>query len=168
MTAHRYDFTPDLEAATLSIAREFDAPRDLVWACYTTAELLDRWYAPKPLTARTSHLDFAEGGYWLFAMVMPDGTEFWSRQDYERITPRDRFSAYDAFSDASGAIDPAMPRASMVLTFTPLGDRTLVQTELAYPSTEDLQKVIDMQMEEGLASTLERLDELLVSLKEEV
>jgi hypothetical protein len=35
---------------------------------------------------------------------------------------------------------------------------------VSYQSAEALQQVIDMGMKEGLTSTLERLDELLVSL----
>jgi hypothetical protein len=47
------------------------------------------------------------------------------------------------------------------VTFTDLSDHTLVTTLVTYASSEDLQKVIDMGMKEGLTSTLERLDELL-------
>ncbi len=54
--------TADLQKNQLTIRRRFDAPRALVWACYTRAELLDQWFAPEPLTARTKSMDFREGG----------------------------------------------------------------------------------------------------------
>jgi hypothetical protein len=39
-----------------------------------------------------------------------------------------------------------------------------VETVVAYASPEALQQVINMGLKEGLASTLERLDELLLVL----
>ena len=58
-----------------------------------------------------------------------------------------------------------MPRSHQALRFTDAGKHTLVETRVSYASPEDLQKVIDMGMKEGLASTLERLDELLEQLE---
>jgi uncharacterized protein YndB with AHSA1/START domain len=59
------------------------------------------------------------------------------------------------------------PRSTWDVTFTDAPERTLVQTIVTYKSSDDLQKVIDMGMKEGLASTLERLDELLLTLNEQ-
>jgi uncharacterized protein YndB with AHSA1/START domain len=56
----------------LIVTREFDANSDLVWKAWTTAELLDQWWAPKPYRAETKSLDFREGGVWLYAMVSPE------------------------------------------------------------------------------------------------
>ena len=54
-----------------------------------------------------------------------------------------------------------MPRSNWEVTFADASDRTLVTTVVQYASPEDLQKSIDMGLEGGMASTLERLDELL-------
>ena len=56
------DFVIDKQAKTVSIVREFEAGLDLVWDAYTRAELLDQWWAPKPLKSRTKVLDFRVGG----------------------------------------------------------------------------------------------------------
>jgi len=42
-----------------------------------------------------------------------------------------------------------------------LMERTLVTTVVQYQPADDVQKAIDMGLKDGLASTLERLDELL-------
>jgi hypothetical protein len=39
-----------------------------------------------------------------------------------------------------------------------------VTTVILYSSAEDVQKVIDMGMKDGMTSTLERLDELLLTM----
>jgi uncharacterized protein YndB with AHSA1/START domain len=160
----RFDFLVDKAKHSITVKREFAAKRQLVWDCYTKQELLDRWFAPKPLTTRTKHMEFKEGGYWHYAMVMPDGQEFWSRQDYQTINPIDGYVALDAFSDETGAVNPDLPRATWDVGFADLQTRTLVTTVVLYNSAEDVQKVIDMGLKDGLASTLERLDELLLTL----
>jgi uncharacterized protein YndB with AHSA1/START domain len=160
----QFDFLVDRQANTITVRREFAAKRQLVWDCYTRSELLDRWFAPKPLTTRTKFMDFREGGYWHYAMIMPDGTEYWSRQDYVSIQPIERYSARDGFTDETGEVNPDLPQSDQDLTFRELGDHTLVETIVTYPTLNDLEKVIKMGIQEGLASTLERLDELLPTL----
>lgn len=161
----QFDFLVDKENNTLTVRREFAARRQLVWDCHTKSELLDRWFAPKPLTTRTKFMDFREGGHWHYAMVDPDGQEYWGRFDYQTISPIDSYTALDGFCDESGTLNPELPRSNWDVTFTDAADlRTLVQTIVSYKSADDLQKVIDMGMEEGMTSTLERLDELLEAL----
>lgn len=41
-----FDFTVDKEHNTIHVVREFDASKELVWQAWTTAELLDQWWAP--------------------------------------------------------------------------------------------------------------------------
>jgi uncharacterized protein YndB with AHSA1/START domain len=159
-----FDFIVDKDRHSLTVKREFAARRQLVWDCHTKQELLDRWFAPKPLTTKTKHMSFKPGGYWHYAMVMPDGQAFWSRVDYEAIHPIDSYAALDAFSDEAGTVNPDLPRARWDVSFADAQAHTLVTTVVRYASAEDLQKVMDMGMKEGLTSTLERLDELLVSL----
>jgi uncharacterized protein YndB with AHSA1/START domain len=160
----RYDFKADKENHTLTIAREFAADRQLVWDCHTRSDLLDQWFAPKPLTTKSKHMEFSDGGYWHYAMMTPEGDEYWNRLDYLSINPISGYTAMDAFSDASGAINPHMPRSNWKVTFADANGRTLVTTVVVYASAEDLQKSIDMGLEAGMASTMEKLDELLPSL----
>lgn len=162
----QFDFLVDKNKNTLTIARAFAARRQLVWDCYTKSELLDQWFAPKPLTTKTASMDFREGGHWHYAMLH-EGQEFWARMDYQTIRPIDNYTALDGFCDASGTLNPALPRARWDVTFSDQGQRTLVDTVVSYDSADALQQIIDMGMKEGLTSTLERLDDLLVSLTQE-
>ena len=163
-TKLRFDFNADRAKGELTIAREFDAGRQLVWDCHTKQELLDQWFAPKGLVTKTKHMDFRDGGYWHYAMVTPDGQSFWSRLDYLKINPIDDYTAMDGFCDETGAVNPDMPRSNWTVTFSDVGDRTLVTTIVQYGSPEGLQKAIDMGLEGGMESTMERLDELLPML----
>ncbi|MBF8149406.1 SRPBCC domain-containing protein [Winogradskyella sp. F6397] len=158
------EFIVDRESNTLTIKRDFAAKRELVWDCYTKSEFLEKWFAPKPLTAKTKKMDFKAGGHWLYAMIEPNGTEHWGRTDFTEIKPIDYYKSLDGFCDENGNLNPDMPRAKWLVTFTDLNEKSNVETVVSYNSLKELETVIEMRMKDGLSSTLERLDELLESL----
>lgn len=160
----QFDFNADKKNNTLTIRREFLAERKLVWDCYTKSELLDQWFAPKPLTTKTKSMDFREGGHWHYAMVEPNGTEYWGLTEYQKIKPVDFYKALDAFSNAEGEINKELPRAEWLVTFTDKGENALVETIVTYKSLTDLETVIQMGMEQGMMATLKKLDELLLKI----
>lgn len=160
----QFDFLVDKEKNTLTIKREFAANRQLVWDCHTKSELLDRWFAPKPFTTKTKFMNFSEGGHWLYAMIDPEGKEYWGRMDYVKINPSKSYSGLDAFCNEKGELNPELPRANWDVTFKDLAENTLVQTVVTYKSLADLEVVINMGMKEGLTATLENLDDLLLTL----
>lgn len=161
----QFDFVVDKEKNTMTIRREFLADRALVWNCYTKSELLDQWFAPKPLTTKTKFMDFREGGRWHYAMVEPNGTEYWGLTEYLKIKPVDHYTALDAFSNAAGEINKDLPRAKWLVTFIDKDENALVETVVTYNSLSDLEQVIQMGMEQGMIATLEKLDELLLTIK---
>ncbi|MBB5437973.1 uncharacterized protein YndB with AHSA1/START domain [Pedobacter sp. AK017] len=161
----QFDFIAEKAKNTLTIRREFLADRQLVWDCYTKAELLNQWFAPKPLTTKTKSMDFREGGLWHYAMVEPNGTEYWGLTEYLKIKPIDFYTALDAFSNAEGEINEDLPRAEWLVNFMDKDDNALVETKVTYKSLADLETVIQMGMEQGMIATLEKLDELLSILK---
>ncbi|RAJ79347.1 uncharacterized protein YndB with AHSA1/START domain [Chitinophaga dinghuensis] len=161
----QFDFLVNKADNTLTMRREFLAERPLVWDCYTKSELLDQWFAPKPLTTKTKEMDFREGGRWHYAMVEPNGTEYWGLTQYQQIHPIDWYTAKDAFCDEAGNINTDLPPAQWFVTFKDKEENTLVETVVTFNSLSDLEAVIKMGMEEGMMSTLEKLDELLLTLK---
>jgi uncharacterized protein YndB with AHSA1/START domain len=161
----QFDFQVDKEANTLTLIREFQAERQLVWDCYTKHELLDQWFAPKPMTTRTKSMEFREGGCWHYAMVDTDGNEYWGLTKYTTIKPIDYYTSVDAFSNERGEINVNLPRATWKVSFSDAGTNTIVHTLVQYSSLMDLESVINMGMEEGMRLTLEKLDTLLAALK---
>lgn len=161
----QFDFLVDKENNTLIIKREFNGSKQLVWDCYTKSELLDQWFAPAPFTTKTKSMDFREGGYWHYAMVDPDGAEFWARMDYLTIMPIENYTGLDGFCDDKGDLNKELPQANWDVTFLELGENAMVETIVTYNSLADLETVIQMGMKEGLTATLERLDQLLLALE---
>ncbi|HPI53102.1 MAG TPA: SRPBCC domain-containing protein [Chitinophagaceae bacterium] len=160
----QFDFLVDKKKNTLTFIREFRAGKQLIWDCYTQHELLDQWFAPAPLSTKTKSMEFCEGGHWHYAMIDPNGTEYWGWTDYETIQSPDFYTALDAFSNEAGDINANLPRAKWLVRFTEKGANALVETVITYHSLQDLETVLQMGMKDGLTATLSRLDDLLIHL----
>jgi len=154
------DFSVDKENLRINVEREFAAPLADVWLAWTTSEILDKWWAPKPWKARTKSMDFSVGGYWLYAMIGPQGEEHWSRADYKSITPFESFSGEDAFCDENGNISDNHLGSFWTYQFTDQLDQTLVSIEIKYAELSDLEANLEMGFKEGLTAGMENLDEL--------
>jgi uncharacterized protein YndB with AHSA1/START domain len=161
-----FDFVVDKENNSITVKREFAADSSLVWDAYTKSEILDQWWAPRPWKARTKSMDFKEGGHWHYAMVGPEGEEHWAWADYKNIEPQHKFTGLDAFADAEGNINEAMPQSQWNVTFTEKGnDLTFVEFAITYGDLAQLEATIQMGFKEGLSMAMEGLDELLLTLK---
>jgi uncharacterized protein YndB with AHSA1/START domain len=159
------EFVVDKEAKTVEITKEFDAPRDLVWDAYTKPELLDKWWAPKPLTSRTKAMDFREGGRRFYAMVMPDGQERWAVQKYTSITPKTNFKFFNAFSDENENLQ--LPGSDWDFNFSETDGKTTVSISIYNESLERMERIMaDGGFQEGTKMQLQKLEELLASMKE--
>lgn len=160
-TQHQMSFNVDKASRKINVTREFAAPLSNVWQAWTDSKILDQWWAPKPWKAKTKSMDFREGGYWLYAMVGPNGEEHWARADYKKIDPLKSFTVKDSFSDENGTTDPALPVSTWTNRFSESGQKTTVSIEIEYPTVQDLEKTIEMGFKEGFTMGLENLDALL-------
>lgn len=154
------NFSVDKENKTIKVEREFAASIDKVWAAWTQSDILDKWWAPKPWKAQTKSMDFSVGGYWLYAMVGPEGEKHWARADFESISPLQSYSAQDSFCDENGEINTEFPRSIWTNKFSELSDKTLVSIEIGYDKLSDLEATIEMGFKEGFTAGMENLDEL--------
>ncbi len=164
-SALQFDFTVHKNDNTIRIKREFDAGLELVWKAWTTAEILDQWWGPKPWRTETKTMDFREGGFWHYAMVGPQGERHWSRADYISIKAEEFFKARDGFCDENGVPHPDYPENIWENTFIPKENTVLVDMKLVFDSLADLEKTIEMGFKDGITMGLNQLDELLPALK---
>ena len=157
------EFIVNKETQTVSITKEFDAPRDMVWDAYTKAELLDQWWAPKPMTSRTKVMEFKEGGRRFYAMVSPEGQERWAVQKYTSITPKSNFKFFNAFSDENENLQ--LPGSDWDFNFSEQDGKTTVHVSIYNESLERMESIMaDGNFQKGTASQLENLEELLKKL----
>lgn len=122
----------------LVITRVFDAPRELVFDCWTQPEHLRHWQgAPRGLTVTSYESDIRPGGFFRICMRSPEGVDHWLEGGYREIVKPERLVFTHAWLDAG-----KKPGKQTVVTIT-LADRggktelTLRQTGFASIEARD-------------------------------
>ncbi len=156
-----FDFTVNKTDKTIHITREFNAELGQVWRAWTTPELLDQWWAPKPYHIETRTLDLKVGGLWLYAMVSPENDKTWCKADYKAIETGKSLSWLDAFCDENGIENTDKPRSFWTNNFSENNGLTTVNITLKHDTLEDVEAMIEMGFKEGLTMALENLDQYL-------
>lgn len=160
-----FDFSVNKENNTISVRRAFAANLEIVWAAWTTPEILDQWWAPEPWKTRTKSMDFREGGRWIYAMVGPDHSEHWNIADYKEIIPLKSFSGLDAFCDEEGTVNKEFPHCFWKNSFSEAQEITTVDITIQYEQLADLEKIIQMGFKEGFTMALGNLDRYIAAVK---
>lgn len=154
-----FEFKVHKSSCTVTIRKEFAADRSLVWDAFTTADFLDRWWAPKPWKSVTKDMDFRVGGRRFYAMVGPEGQEHWSVQEYLAINPKTCFKMLNAFADSDG--NPDLPGSVWDLNFDDKNGATMVLITIVNDSRERFERMLEFGFKEGFTSTLGELENLL-------
>ncbi|MBS1788040.1 MAG: SRPBCC domain-containing protein [Acidobacteria bacterium] len=157
------DFIVNKQTKTVLLSAEFAAELALVWDAYTKPELLDQWWAPKPMTSRTKVMDFKVGGRRFYAMVSPEGQELgWAVQKYTSITPKTNFKFFNAFADKDENLE--LPGSDWDLNFSEQDGTTKVSISIFNESLERLERLIEFGFREGAMAQMKNLEELLETL----
>jgi uncharacterized protein YndB with AHSA1/START domain len=143
---------------TIRIEREFDAPRDLVFATYTDPDLIPEWWGPRGTTAEVAEMDVRTGGDWRFIMHNSDGSQTGFRGTYREVTAPERIVQTFEWDGMPGYV------SLETATFEDLGDRTKVTTISVFHATEERDGMLGSGMEGGMNETFQRLDEVLARL----
>lgn len=149
----------------LIITRKFNAPLQLVWEAFTTKELMEQWWAPKPYQCVIKSMDFSEGGKLHYYMLSPEGDKHWCMAEYLTINSHQNYTANDAFCDENLVINTNFPSTHWNNEFKNDGDNTIYQATLSYATIEDMEKIISLGFKEGFDMGLNQLEELLLQLK---
>ena len=160
------------------ISRVFDAPRDLLWQCFTQPERMKLWWGPKGVKVVKADMDFRVGGTYHYAMQPPDGEVMWGKFVYREITPPERIVLIDSFSDEAGGLGrhPLAPQwpPQMLTTFTfeeaPGGRTKFTVRWSPHEATAEEQAVFDAgraSMTAGWSGTLEQLEVYLASTQQQ-
>jgi len=149
----------DLANKKLHVIREFKAPVEKVWRAWTEAELLDKWWAPRPWNAVTKKMDFKPGGQWLYAMVGPEGEKHWSHVAFT-VVGTYTFDATSNFSDENG-VPTGFAAGYWHVVMKQAGDKTIVNVTLTFDEVANLEQLVAMGFEGGFTMGLNQLEELL-------
>jgi len=99
-----------------SIVRTFEAPRRLVYKCYTEPQHMARFWGPRGSNAKC-RIDLRVGGVWRVDWRFPDGSGFGYSSVYLEIVPDERLHYRDAPADWIFGLD-GLPPADLVSTIS--------------------------------------------------
>ena len=140
------------------VTREFDAPRDLVWDCWTVPALIRRWLAGPPgWTMSTCEFDGRVGGKWRFVSKGPDGFEMAHGGVIKTFDRPERMVSTELFD-----MDWTGGETINTNEFADLGGgRSRSTLTITYSSQEARDGARATPMAEGMEMGFQKLDELL-------
>jgi uncharacterized protein YndB with AHSA1/START domain len=97
-----------------TIERSFDAPRVLVWKCYTEPQHLARFWGPREATTAAT-VDLKVGGVWRTVWTYPNGQSYGYSSVYLEIVRPERIHYRDAPNEWAGGLD-GLPPAELIST----------------------------------------------------
>jgi uncharacterized protein YndB with AHSA1/START domain len=119
----------------LVITRLFDAPRELVFECWTEPEHLRHWQgAPRGFTVTSYESDIRPGGFFRICMRSPEGVESWLEGGYREMVKPARLVFTHAWLDAN-----KKPGKETLVTITLTerdGKTELTLRQTGFPSVE--------------------------------
>jgi uncharacterized protein YndB with AHSA1/START domain len=150
----------DRDPCAIIGVREFDAPRELVFAAWTDPKHLAQWWGPNGFTTTTSAFDMRPGGVWRFVMHGPDGRDYENRVTFDEVVPPERLVYHHGGADD---VEPVQFRTTV--TFEDIGGRTRLTMHGVFPSAAERERVIrEYGADKGLEQTLARLGDYVTQM----
>jgi len=133
----------------IAVTRVINAPRELVFNCFTDPKHIGEWWGPVGFSTTTEKMDVRPGGMWKHVMHGPDGTDYDNEIVYVEIVKPKRL-VYDHVS---------WPKFRSTITLEEQDGKTKLSIHMLFESVELLAKVIEVhKADEGLKQTVSRLD----------
>ena len=152
----------DPAARTMILEAEFDASTERVWQLWADPRQLERWWGPPSYPATVTAHDLRPGGRVEYHMTGPEGDQPRGYWEVVEANPPHRLVFRDGFADADGTPNSELPTNTARVSIEEIGDgRTRMLVESEFPSTEAMEQVLAMGMEEGLKEAVGQIDAIL-------
>jgi uncharacterized protein YndB with AHSA1/START domain len=130
--------------ATLILRRMLNAPPELAFKAWTSAEHIQQWMRPEPgMTIPLASMDLRVGGKYRIQMKKPDGEFYTAVGEFREVKPPERLVyTWDFEKDGSGAEFGEVEGKTSLITveFLKRGERTefvLTHTRFATVQSRD-------------------------------
>lgn len=153
-------FDPETD---LRFNRRINAPRSVLWECWTTPEHIKNFFVPKPHGIEKCEIDLRVGGRFNTTMSV-EGQTIESKGVYLEIVEGERLVFTDTYSE--GWKPSADPFMTAIIEFEDDGDGGTTYTAIArHRSPEARQKHEDMGFFDGWGTVATQLEEYAQSIK---
>lgn len=149
-------FTVSKDALEVRAERLYKASPERLYDAYTTPEQIKQWWGPAKYKITIDKMDFRVGGAWRFIHENDQGEQFAFNGVYKELDRPHKIVDTFEFEGIPGHV------LIETTTFVPQLDGTTKLTVVSrYENIEDLEGMVSMGMESGLAEGQERLAQLV-------
>jgi uncharacterized protein YndB with AHSA1/START domain len=143
----------------IEVTRQFAAPAELVFDCWTVPALIRRWLGYADWTFVTCEFDARVGGKWRFVTRSPDGFEMSSGGEVLEINRPDWIKNTELY-------EPDWTGGETIVTnrLTERDGVTISVVTVLYPTSEARDNAKATPMAEGMEVSFKRLDKLLADM----
>jgi len=139
------------------VTRVFDAPRTLVFDCFTKPELVPRWLlGPPGWTMPVCEIDLRVGGTYRYVWRHPERGDMGVTGTYRELAPPERIVHTELFDE-----DWTSGGATVTTVFTEAGGETTVTMTIRFTSAKAREAALATGMTRGMAQSYDRLDAVL-------
>src|SRR6266566_2045198 len=132
----------DASALSMTVVADFPASPERVWQL---------WSDPRQL-----------GGRVTYHMTGPGGDQPRGYWDVDEVQPPHRLTFRDGFLHDDGTVNPDLPTTVALVTIEDAGNgQTRMSIESHFPSTEAMEQLLAMGMEEGMKQAVGQIDAIL-------
>lgn len=142
----------------IEVTRQFQAPADLVFDCWTVPALIRRWLGFADWEFVTCEFDARIGGKWRFVTHGPDGVEMGSGGTVLEISRPGWIRMTELYD-----LDWTGGETIVTNRITETGGITTSVITILYPTTEARDGARATPMAEGMEAGFRRLDDLLAN-----
>jgi uncharacterized protein YndB with AHSA1/START domain len=151
----------DVEALTMTLVADFDAPVERVWQLWADPRQLERWWGPPSHPATVERHELAPGGTVTYFMTGPEGERYHGLWHVTAVDAPTSLSFEDAFADDSGAVNTSMPQTRAEVTLSAHDGGTRMQIRSQFASREQMDQLLEMGMAEGIQQAISQIPAIL-------
>jgi uncharacterized protein YndB with AHSA1/START domain len=152
----------DPQTLTMTLEAEFPASPERVWQLWADPRQLERWWGPPTYPATFTRHALVPGSRVEYHMTGPEGDQPRGYWDVLEVEAPHRLVFRDGFANADGTPNTDLPAFTGRVRIEAVdAGRTRMSIESVFPSTEALEQVLAMGMEEGLTLAVGQIDAIL-------
>jgi uncharacterized protein YndB with AHSA1/START domain len=153
----------DYDNLTTTLVADFDAAIDEVWQLWADPRRLERWWGPPTYPATFEKHDLSPGGEVTYFMTGPEGDRPRGWWRVTSVDPPTSLQFTDGFANDDGTFNEEMPVVDIDVRLSNRDGGTRMEIRSTYESREELDKLIEMGMLEGLRQSVGQMDALLAA-----
>ena len=142
----------DPQRLTMTLEAEFESSPERVWQLWADPRQLERWWGPPTYPATFTKHSLAPGNSAEYHMTGPEGDKHYGYWEIVEADAPHRLVFRDGFANTDGTRKSDLPISTVHVRLDEIGQgRTRMSFESVFPTTEAMEQVLAMGVEEAEA-----------------